>query len=88
MKLQTMNRTLSVALLAAFVLSGCSAYGGPMVDVHYEPIPSLHIPEGHMPPPGQCRIWYVDLPPGQHPPPGDCHDLKYHVPPGAVLVRG
>ena len=48
----------------------------------------VDIPAGHMPPPGECRIWYVDMPPGQQPPPGSCYDLQRRVPPGAVLVRG
>ena len=46
----------------------------------------FHIPPGHLPPPGECRIWYPDLPPGQQPPPGDCQDLRWRVPPGAWLI--
>ena len=54
----------------------------------YYPSEILKIPKGHMPPPGECRIWYPDRPPGHQPPPGDCEDLRYHVPPGAWLIRG
>jgi hypothetical protein len=43
----------------------------------------LHIPPGHYPPPGECRIWYPDRPPGHQPPPGKCD----RVPPGAWLIR-
>jgi hypothetical protein len=50
--------------------------------------PALHIPPGHMPAPGQCRIWFADRPPGQQPPPGDCDELQQRVPPGAYLVHG
>lgn len=46
------------------------------------------IPPGHMPPPGQCRIWFPGTPPGQQPPPGDCWELERQVPPGAWLIRG
>lgn len=46
------------------------------------------IPPGHMPPPGQCRIWFPERPPGQQPPPGDCRSLRHHVPQGAMLIRG
>ncbi len=45
----------------------------------------LRIPAGHYPPPGSCRVWFVDRPPGQQPPPGGCN---VRVPRGAVLVRG
>src|SRR3712207_6576922 len=31
-----------------------------------------HVPNGHLPPPGECRVWYPDRPPGQQPPPTNC----------------
>jgi hypothetical protein len=30
------------------------------------------VPPGHLPPPGQCRVWIDGRPPGQQPPPTDC----------------
>lgn len=33
---------------------------------------SQGIPAGHLPPPGECRVWYDDRPPGQQPPPTSC----------------
>lgn len=30
------------------------------------------ITPGHLPPPGECRVWYDGVPPGQQPPPTDC----------------
>jgi hypothetical protein len=48
---------------------------------------ALHIPPGHLPPPGECRIWYPDRPPGHQPPPGDCASLSRRVPLGAWLIR-
>jgi hypothetical protein len=30
------------------------------------------IPSGHLPPPGECRVWYPGVPPGQQPPPFRC----------------
>jgi hypothetical protein len=83
-----MSRTLGTAALA-IALAGCAVEGpvyGPPSDRY--PGYVFEIPEGHMPPPGECRIWFPDRPPGQQPPPGDCYELQRRVPPGAVLVRG
>jgi hypothetical protein len=30
------------------------------------------VPAGHLPPPGECRVWYDGVPPGQQPPPLNC----------------
>lgn len=48
---------------------------------------ALHIPPGHLPPPGSCRVWYPERPPGHQPPPGNCADLSRRVPLGAWLIR-
>ncbi|WP_189471653.1 hypothetical protein [Litchfieldella qijiaojingensis] len=79
-------RYLTLALAYA-TLSGCVVYDGSYG--YGDPVyPSYDIPPGHMPPPGECRIWYPDLPPGQQPPPGHCDELQYRVPPDAVLIQG
>lgn len=44
------------------------------------------VPPGHYPPPGECRIWYVNRPPGQQPPPRRCESLVGRVPYGAFLL--
>lgn len=36
----------------------------------------FHIPPGHQPSPGSCRLWYRDQPAGHQPPPGDCGSLE------------
>ena len=46
----------------------------------------LGIPPGHLPPPGQCRIWMPGRPPGHQPRPGRCSSLEKEVPTGAWLV--
>ena len=46
----------------------------------------LHIPPGHLPPAGKCRIWYPGTPPGHQPPAGDCRTLSRELPRGAMLV--
>lgn len=48
----------------------------------------IKVPPGHLPPPGECRIWFPDRPAGHQPPPGDCRELSRRVPHGAVLVEG
>lgn len=44
------------------------------------------VPPGHYPPPGECRIWYVNRPPGHQPPPARCGSLVGRVPFGAFLL--
>lgn len=48
---------------------------------------NLGIPEGHLPPPGECRVWFPGKPAGHQPPPGKCDRLQHNVPPGAWLIR-
>jgi hypothetical protein len=34
------------------------------------------IPPGHLPPPGECRVWYNGRPPGHQPPPTSCQEAE------------
>ncbi len=47
----------------------------------------LGIPPGHLPPPGECRIWFPGRPPGHQPPPGRCSHLERELPAGAWLLH-
>ncbi len=47
----------------------------------------IHVPPGHYPPRGYCRLWYPGRPPGHQPRPMACHQVM--VPSGAfVLYNG
>ena len=48
---------------------------------------ALGIPNGHMPPPGSCRIWYPGRPPGHQPPPFKCGAGLVRIPLGTFLVQ-
>ena len=37
---------------------------------------SQGIPPGHLPPPGECRVWYDGRPAGHQPPPTDCREAE------------
>lgn len=81
----------SAALLLAscsMTVSGRAGGGDEITEVSNEPGPhaSLHIPPGHLPPPGECRIWIPGRPPGHQPRAGQCDRLAGHVPPGALLL--
>ena len=47
---------------------------------------TLGIPPGHLPPPGECRVWMPGTPPGHQRAPGSCSTLERQVPPGGWLV--
>ena len=37
---------------------------------------SRGVPPGHLPPPGECRVWYDHRPPGHQPPPTSCREAE------------
>jgi len=88
-------RLLPFCLLIA--ATGCSsgrvvvASGGsdPHPSPHVQgPVATLGVPPGHLPPPGQCRVWMPGAPPGHQAAPVPCNRLHGDIPPGAwVLYR-
>jgi hypothetical protein len=44
----------------------------------------IHVPPGHYPPPGYCRLWYPGRPPGHQPRPLACKQIA--VPAGAFIL--
>ena len=84
-----MKTLVGPVLVALVLLSGCAQ----RVVVARSPAPvvvtsdarfarTLGIPPGHLPPPGECRVWYPGTPPGQQPPPGPC-GLRVPAAPGS-----
>jgi hypothetical protein len=49
---------------------------------------SDHIPRGHLPPKGMCRIWIDGVPPGQQPAPTDCQTAVATRPANARVIWG
>ena len=95
------TRLFSIAL-TVLLLSGCSAHyrvearsdspsSGPEASPAEKgpatkPASKINIPPGHLPDPGQCRIWIPGTPPGHQPAAGECTELAQQVPPGAWLI--
>ncbi|HEX9703981.1 MAG TPA: hypothetical protein VGA20_01890 [Gemmatimonadales bacterium] len=48
----------------------------------------LDVPPGHLPDPGQCRVWILGTPPGQqrNQPSGDCNAVTRSAPAGSWVV--
>ncbi len=52
------------------------------------PLPRrLHVPPGHYPPEGQCRVWIPDRPPGQQADAAPCNALG-RIPTGGFILFG
>lgn len=91
--MRTMSITIVVLALLAAACSGFIAVekrqpNHPVVVHESRSIHPAHlgIPPGHLPPPGQCRVWIPGRPPGHQRSPGKCSILETEVPAGAWLV--
>lgn len=77
-------------LLFAGALAACS--GGTSAPAAPPPAPrastaaKLGIPPGHLPPPGQCRVWVPKRPPGHQPAARSCAGIAATAPAGAWIV--
>jgi len=50
------------------------------------PFSALNIPKGHLPPPGECKVWFPGKPPGHQPPPQSCASALRSAPLGAWVI--
>jgi hypothetical protein len=57
---------------------------GEQVQVH--PFSELGIPSGHLPPPGECKVWIPGRPAGQQGPPQSCQSAWHNAPLGAWII--
>lgn len=80
----------ALALLSA---TACSSFKPtpseqPSPAVHRGPSTAarLGIPPGHLPPPGQCRVWVPGKPPGRQDRPRACDRIERTAPAGSWIV--
>ncbi|MES9993983.1 MAG: DUF4382 domain-containing protein [Candidatus Thiodiazotropha sp.] len=79
-----MPRSLDELLMEEKVGEQLVVVGWP--EHHVMPHSGVNIPGGHLPSPGECRLWTLDEPPGQQPAPGDCEELEDLTSDDEVLV--
>ena len=81
-------RTVPVFLVLLALMSLLGVGCAPVVVGEHPPAVvgprTFHVPPGHYPPPGHCRLWYPGRPPGHQPPPVPCERLI--VGPGAFIL--
>ncbi|MCG7918013.1 MAG: DUF4382 domain-containing protein, partial [Candidatus Thiodiazotropha taylori] len=77
-------RPLSELLVETMVGQQITVIGKP--DHHVASSTSVRIPPGHLPSPGECRLWEEGVPPGRQSAPGDCEELEDDVTDDTVLV--
>lgn len=58
------------------ILTGLAAVAGLWTGAAAADERGYGIPNGHLPPPGECRVWFDDRPPGQQPPPTSCRQAE------------
>ena len=46
----------------------------------------LRVPPGHLPRPGECRLWFPGRPPGHQPRAGSCRGLQRIAPAGSWIL--
>lgn len=83
----------SAVALAVFGATACSSISSsrpeqpsPAVRRGPSTAATLGIPPGHLPPPGQCRVWYPGEPPGHQPRPRSCARIERSAPAGSWIV--
>jgi hypothetical protein len=61
-----------ILVLGGALSAGCSV----SVHGHRNDHQGQGVPQGQLPPPGMCRVWYSDRPAGHQPPPVTCSEAR------------
>ena len=87
------SATVLGATLAVVTATACSSFQSAPAS---QPAPTMRrgpstaatlgIPPGHLPPPGQCRVWLPGEPPGHQPRPRSCARIESTAPAGSWIV--
>ncbi len=90
--LEALALTVALAALPACAKTSVYSQPEPRVGHRTSGAPStaarLGVPPGHLPPPGQCRVWFPGRPPGHQPKAAPCAEVEAGAPAGAwVLYR-
>ena len=96
--LQSALHALLALIASLIVFAGVSLTSEPLYDKGLERnerlgfftehgLTRLNISVGHYPPPGECRIWFLDVSANLQSPAGDCKELVSRMPAGAWLIR-
>lgn len=67
-------KPISVLIAGGCMLAASAAHAEPPYERG-----AYGAPPGHLPPPGECKVWYDGAPPGQQPPPTDCRSARYEA---------
>jgi hypothetical protein len=78
---------LAAVIGSSFLITSCNKDDDDIYeDVVIYPFVDLGIPYGHLPPPGECKIWIPGLPAGQQGPPQSCESAMFNAPLGAWVI--
>jgi hypothetical protein len=83
----------SALVLAVLTATACSSFSSsrpeqpaPAVRRGPSTAATLGIPPGHLPPPGECRVWLPGEPPGHQPRARSCARIERTAPAGSWIV--
>ena len=82
-----MKKLSKIAILIVSYFSiGCATVYTPAEDDILYAFVDMNIPYGHLPPVGECKVWFPDRPAGQQPPPQSCSSAIMNRPEGTWII--